>query len=183
MVIKKQKFKYLNFTMMNGNVKLKKTGFTLIELLLVIVILAVILAVFLPLSTKSFRSLQLLDSTRNIISLMKYLQNKAILERETYSLDFDTAISCYSVSVKRNGHFEEFKEIKTSLLSKKSLGPSLKIELLVVKQKNFLDKEKSSICFYPDGSIDASELILVNSLGEKIAIRTSLWGKIDVIKK
>lgn len=161
----------------------KRAGFTLIELLVVIVIFSIILAVFLPLSIKSFRSLQLLDSTRNITSLMRYLQDKAILERKTYSLDFDIMASCYSVSAKTDGHFKEFKEIKTALLSKKSLGSNLKIESLVIKQEKFLDKEKSSIYFYPDGSIDEVILVLTNSLGEKITIETNLSGKIDVIRE
>ncbi len=158
-------------------------AFTFIELLIVILILGVILAISLPLSIKSFRSLQLVDTTRSITSIMRYIQNKSILERKIYSFNFDTVDFRYSVSVKTDGKFEEFKEIKTSLLSKKSLGPNLKIDSLVVKQDDFLDKEKSSIYFYPDGSIDEARLILCNSLNEQIIIKTNLSGKVNVIKE
>jgi prepilin-type N-terminal cleavage/methylation domain-containing protein len=182
-IIKDGKLKDFTFNRRSSKNDLSLRGFTLIELLTVIVILGIILAAFLPLSMKSFRSLQLIDASRSITSLMRYIQNKAILERKTYSLDFNVKDSSYSVSVEADGVFEEFKQIKTSLLSKKSLGQNLKIDSLVIKQEDFLDKEKSSIYFYPDGSADESRLILSNASGEKIIIETSLTGKINVVNE
>lgn len=161
---------------------MNRKGFTLIELLVVIFILGMILAVFVPVSIKSFRSIQLTDAVKNITSQMRYLQNKAILEKTTYSLDFDVKNSCYWAGVKEEDS-EKFKEVKDSLLSKKKLENNLKIESLVVKQEGFLDEEKSSICFYPDGSIDEAEIILVNSWNEKLVIKTGVSGRIDVVEQ
>lgn len=158
-------------------------AFTLIEILTVVIIIGIVLAAALPLSIRSFRNLQLIDTARSMTSLMRYVQNKAILEGRTYRIGFDLAGSSYAVSVQTNGNFEDFEKVKTSLLSKKNLGHNLKIEYLAIKKEDFLDEDKSSLYFYPDGSMDEAQLVLSNTQDEKIIIETSLSGKINVIEE
>lgn len=148
-----------------------------------LLIFGMIFTVLLPVSVKSFRSLQLVDTVRNITSLMRYIQNKAIIEAKVYSFDVDIENSTYSFSTQTNGIFEKMKETKTSLLSKKKIVSKLKIDSLLVKQKDFSAKEKSSICFYPDGSIDEAVFVLSNYWDEKIVIETNLSGSINVNNK
>ncbi|MFH1857130.1 MAG: prepilin-type N-terminal cleavage/methylation domain-containing protein [Candidatus Omnitrophota bacterium] len=157
-----------------------KQAFTLIELLMALLILSIILAVFVPLSTKSFKNLQLTDTAKSIISIMKYLQNKAVLEGKIYRLDFDLENTAYSVSVQIEEEANKFQEVKTSLLSKKKLTANLKIESLVIKHDDVRDEEETSVYFYLDGSMDEAEIVLAGCGGEKIAIQTNLSGEISV---
>lgn len=157
-------------------------GFTLIELLMVVFILGMIVSVFVPVSIKSFRGIQLTDSVRNITSQMRYMRDKAILEKEIYSLDFDVKNSCYLTRVKKEDT-GKFREAKDLLLSKRKLPNNLKIESIVVKQEDFSNEEKSSICFYPDGSIDEAELVLISPWNEKVMVKTDVSGRINVIEE
>ena len=159
------------------------SGFTLIELLIVILIFGMILAVLIPVSTRSFKNLQLAEVARNIVSVMKYVQNKSISEVKTYVLEFNVEENSYLVGAEKGENREEFEKIKSSLLANRKLPESIKIESLFIKQEDFLDKEKSFIYFYPDGSMDEAELILVSSWGEKLKITTTISGKINVVEE
>lgn len=178
---RKLKFKHLNWLTGKLANPLTQKGFTLIELLLVIMIFGMILTAVVPVSVKSFRSLQLTSTAGRVVVVMRYAQNRAIIEKRIYKIDFNAQESCYSVSAAGRENSENFKTIKNSLLSKKKLPDNLKIESLFIKQEDFMDKQGSSIYLYPDGSMDETELVLVSSLNEKIVIITMLSGKIKII--
>ena len=65
------------------------TGFTLIELIIVSAIIAVLIAVSSPLFRNTFRDLELKDSAYNVGKIIRYGQQRAIIEEKRYRLLFD----------------------------------------------------------------------------------------------
>jgi len=74
-------------------------AFTLIELIVVVAIIAVMIAVSSPLFIKTFRDLELKDAAYNVSKIIRYGQQRAIIEENRYRLLFDFDNSSYRLQI------------------------------------------------------------------------------------
>lgn len=127
-----------------------RLGFTLIELTIVIIIVGVLSALTIPLFRNSFTSAQLSNCAYNLSHLMRYAQERSIVERVNYQLNFDPQLTQFWLTKEQNpltpGNY-----IRLS-------GKPGKINRLPEKIK--VETEKYIVNIYPDGKIDKTVIYL-----------------------
>ena len=125
-----------------------KKAFTLIELLLVIIIIGILINVALPVLRVNFDKLQLESFSSRLLSLMNYLQQRAVAEGKIIFLDLDPDNKIYWVQRKDE-----------SKLGTYSIPPDLTVTV-----------PENKVAFYPDGSMDKITITINNRLGQSIGI-------------
>ncbi len=74
-------------------------AFTLIELIIVAAIIGALIAVSTPLFRDTFRDLELKDAAYNVSKIIRYGQERAIIEETSYRLLFDFDKSSYGLRI------------------------------------------------------------------------------------
>ncbi|MCM8779518.1 MAG: hypothetical protein NC834_07055 [Candidatus Omnitrophica bacterium] len=121
-----------------------KLGFTFVELFLVILLIGVIVLLALPRFRPTFSSLELLNFSRKVSSLMRYAQSKAIAEGEVI----------YFLHNEKDNFFfltRDSPESKEREILEKKFFLSIPESIKVVFS------EAKEFVFLPDGSIDFVE--------------------------
>ncbi len=136
-----------------------KRGFTYIELLLVIIILGILTSISAPSFKNSFNDLKLNNSAKRIAILIKQLQAHAFSRTEIFCLEVRSQEGVLQPLSKVNFRWQPLKtrDIKTVILPQG-------INLLLSP------KDKMRIYFYPDGSIDKTDVILESGKNRKIIL-------------
>jgi len=140
---------------------LKNKGFTFVELILVTVIILVLVGLSTPLFRKPFRNIQLKNTCRNLVQLMRYGQAKTIAERRLSRVNLDVGKGIFWLTVQDDTSPAEFKRIK------ERRGRTFKIP-----DNISIDSEISFITFYPDGSSDKAEIKISDNKGKAFIITT-----------
>ena len=157
------------------------TGFTLIELIIVASIIVVLVAVSTPRFRNTFRDLQLKDAAYNISKLIKYGQERAIIEERKYKLIFDFDKRFYLLFVEteegakeQSSREEESTPEDTSSSNKgweKATG-RFGGYFYLPEGINFKG-DKDKIIFLPNGRCDKISLYLINKKNKIIEIKTN----------
>lgn len=145
------------------------SGFTLIELLLIVITISVLAGLTAPLLRGSYSRAELKKHSQQIVSLMRYLQNKAIAERKICRLDFDLEKKTFWAREKEPFSQDDFARIEDRWGRTFKLAPDTIIEI-----------QKPFVTFYPNGSSDERRITLTNKRGESFSITTQ--KKIGYIK-
>lgn len=162
--------------------KYREQAFTLLEILIVILIMGVLTTISIPLVSTSFANFQFINSSKNIISLMRYARERSILERVNYRLAFNIDAGTYCLLFQKSP-FEEPDRYK---IEESSLGKKYQLpEGVTIERIEFLEEVNSSefITFYPDGSADSVNIYLCNDKGESLIISTQIAGQIKIVKE
>ncbi|MBI4336026.1 MAG: hypothetical protein HY589_05165 [Candidatus Omnitrophica bacterium] len=138
-------------------------GFTLIELLIVGAVILALVSISSPLFQKSFADLQLRQTASNIARFAGLAQQRAIIDRRIYKLQFD------------------FEERSYRLFFAGGEGQAVKFESprdrfgrrFLIPEGLQMSGQTREALFYPDGKCDVIELGLKNKNGKFLVIATT----------
>ncbi|MBI4436824.1 MAG: GspH/FimT family pseudopilin [Candidatus Omnitrophica bacterium] len=137
------------------------TGFTFIEIMMVIVILAIFVSLTTPRFRTTYLDLELSNHARRLAKLLNYAQERAVIEGKTYRLQVDLIEKRYWLTtesaVEEEGKFERLAG-RYGRTTQLPFGISLEFE-------------KEEIFFYPDGSSDPFTLSLRNEEGKQLMLK------------
>lgn len=114
-------------------------SFTLLELLVVILIISIALGFLTPLFRKTFLDIQLNSSAQDIVSLMRYAQQRAIIENVSFRLNLDTENGSYWLTMEESDK-QSYSKLRGNFGRLYTIAGELKMEA-----------RESSVDFYPDG--------------------------------
>lgn len=150
---------------MNG-----KKGFTFIELMLVVITIGIILGLSIPLFRRTFTDLQLENLTQSMAQLMRYAQERAIVERFPYRINFDFDKGRYWVAVGSDAFDPNTFQ---------RLGGRFG-RVYVVPNGISIDGEDGALTFYPDGRADRGCIYLTDQKQTFYTLTTQ--GRIGSVK-
>lgn len=168
----------------------RPAGFTLIELIIVAAIILVLVAVSTPLFRATFRDLKLKDAAYNLSKLIKYGQQRAIIEEKRYRLLFDFEKRAYYLRVEN----EEPQEGESSASAKgesASGGEGEAVfswkkvtgrfgEYFYLPEGVSLKADIDKITFLPNGRCDKISIYVINQKNKTIEIKTD--GRAGYVK-
>ena len=158
----------------------RRAGFTLIELVIVAAIILVLVAVSSPLFRATIRDLELQDATYNLSKLIKYGQQRAIIEEKKYRLLFDFDKGTYHLLVE-----EEKEEAATEGKSSSGTGSTSASgggwkkttgrfgEYFYLPKGVKFKGETDRITFLPSGRCDKITLYVVGQKNKALEIKTN----------
>lgn len=126
-------------------------GFTLIELMVVIVILALTAAVVLP-RLPSGEATKLKSSARNLASGLRFLNDQAIITKDTYRLKLNVTDSSTSI-VKLSSIGDELPP-DDQFMNRRLIEEGISIEDVIVPRQGTVTEGEVIIPFGPGGSPD-----------------------------
>lgn len=138
------------------------SGFTLLELTIVVIIVAILGALSLPIFKNSLFNIQLSNTAHNLSHLMRYAQERSIVERINYQLNFDPQLISFWLTKEPN-------PLMGGAYSRLS-GKIGKITILPQGIK--IETEKYLVNFYPDGKIDKTLIYISDDKGRYFTITT-----------
>ena len=165
-------------------------GFTLIELVIVATIIVVLVAVSSPRFRATFRNIELKDAAYNIGKLIKYGQQRAIIEEKKYKLLFDFEKGAYHLLLED----ERVKEAEVTAPIEGESLPGEEVEA-VPKWRKITGRfggyfylpegitfkgEADKITFLPNGRCDKISLFIVNQKNKTYKIQTN--GRAGYVK-
>ena len=167
------------------------TGFTLIELVIVATIILILVAVSTPRFRSTFSDLELRDTSYNIGKIIKYAQQRAILEERRYRAVFDFENRSYRLLVESG---EGKSSAEPASYAEGASAPGGDWERVTGRfGENFYLPEgvrfkgdKDKMTFLPNGRCDKSSIYVINKRNKVIEIRTTGragYVEISTIKK
>ena len=150
-------------------VKGKRPGFTFIELMLVAILIGVIVGISTPIFRRTFGHLQLDSTCHNIAKLMRYVQQRAVVERGAYRLKFDSSRRTYWLEVERAEEgpllkSKGFEPVKGRFGKRYPIPRGISV--------TFREEMASAITFYPDGQADKVALYITDKKGKSYTLIT-----------
>ena len=132
------------------------TGFTLIELALVTLLILILIGLSTPPFRRTFSNLSLKNSAYNISNLINYGQEKAIIERKNFKLNFDIQSSRYWLS-EWNDSIEppDYTRLSGRFGRTFTLPQGLSFKI-----------SRTELILYPDGHSDEMNIDIFNTKGE-----------------
>ena len=97
---------------------INRQGFALIELIFVSVILLALLGMAVPHLNRTYPYYALMSNGKDLAALMRYSQNRAIVEQTRYRLNLDLEKNIYWITRPGNSTDnpeEDYRQVKTSL--------------------------------------------------------------------
>ncbi|MCD6459239.1 prepilin-type N-terminal cleavage/methylation domain-containing protein [bacterium] len=162
-----------------------KRGFTLLELSMVILIISIIVAISTPKFRSTFQTIQFRNTVYNIVKLMNYARDRAIIERKPFRVRFFEDDSSFCLETVK----EEEKEDKKRYYRRKR-EPEFVVVHGNVGQKLFFPAEVTfdidepsrgeSVTFYPDGQAQECVIYIEDSRDNVFTITTK--GSVGFIK-
>ena len=153
------------------------TGFTLFELLIVISIIMIVLGLSMPLFRKTFSDIKLSATVSDIVSLMRYAQERAIVQGVVFRLNFDTEKGEYWLTKAK-------QEDSKSMVTFENVPGKFGRHLSVSEDLTLVGLEASSIDFYPDGEISQGKVTLnnTNKKSSTITVTPNAGNSISIIE-
>ena len=164
-----------------------KRGFTLLELSMVILVVSIVVAISTPRFRSTYQTIQFRNTVYNIVKLMNYARDRAIIERQPFRVHFsedDGSFCLETIKVE-----EEEDKKKTSYYRRKR-EPEYVIVQGSVGQKIFFpagitfDIDEPSrgetVTFYPDGQVEEC-VIYIRDAGDNIFTITTK-GSVGFVK-
>lgn len=154
-----------------NNVRLESiqsSGFTLLELLVVVLIISISLGLTTPIFRKTFSNVQLTSIGSEVLSLMRYARERAIVEKTILRFNLSKDGKVFWLTKKRTDE-EIFGKLNGKFGREFVLPRDLKIESKI-----------EAVDFYPDGEINESVIEISNSEGKTITVVTKANGRIAI---
>ena len=150
-----------------------KKAFTLIELIIVAAIIAVLVAVSSPLFIATFRDLELKDAAYNLSKLIRYGQERAIIEEKRYRLLFDFEKRAYYLLAEdEKGEEREFAAGGRPASGWKKVTGRFGGYFYLPEGVKF-KSDKDKITFLPNGRCDRISVYIINQKNKTIEIKTN----------
>lgn len=141
----------------------RKFGFTLLELMLVVCIIAVLAGFSFPLIKKTVKTAEFRAAADKVYLFLDYAKTQSIIQNMILEAKL------------------ELDERKLVLLSKASATGEEKLLGTDIFGKFDVKLEPERIIFYPDGTLDAFELVILDARGRKALISSQgIDGKITL---
>lgn len=147
MALSKKGFTSLKAAGQFGGGKRSCAGFTLIELLVVVLIISITLGLSMPLFRKTFYGIQLSLCAEDMVSFMRYVRERAVVENTQIRFTLDAKEKKYWLS-KKDAESGEFIRMKGKYGSY-AIADDVEIE-----------SRDTIIDFYPDGSTSSAKIIM-----------------------
>lgn len=164
---------------------LKNSAFTLIELTLVTVIILVLVGLSIPLFRNTFSALSAKDAAFNISKLANYAQEKAIIDKNSYSIIFDFNRRQYQLfGLKRSGEKLSYAQVPGRFGRAFSLPQGIyfydpKSDVTLQPGEEY----KKQALFYPDGRSDELSIDIIDRKGNGYSITLKGFGSPAQIKE
>ena len=161
----------------------EKGGFTLLEMVVVLMIVMLMTAAVLPMYQGSVTWVRRDRATRDVLSYMKYAQERAIVDVTEYRFYLDTEKGAYWLmrDEGKKDDKEVFSEVKDAGATRTYLPESLAFDR--PKARTDKDRKAHFISFYPGGACDYATVTMKYDQTDKITIKTKgRLGQLDVDK-
>lgn len=151
-------------------------GFTLIELLIVIFIISITLGLALPQFRKTFTDMKLHTTAQDMVSLIRFAQERSAVENIMVRLNLDGAEGRYWLTM-------AIKDQKSTAWNFEKLGGNFGREYKIPEDLK-METEGRSIDFYPDGDMGKGRITIANTNQRStvIVLSPGSANKIQVIE-
>ena len=154
----------------------KHKGFTFIELLIVIAIIGILSGVVIPNLKVTHSNFRLDSFVKDIYYLTKYLQISAISYGRIYRLDIVQAQGDRAIFLaKYKNKNAEFVPVEKRFAKEYKLPQDAEIFSIE-------PADRTSIFFYPEGSMDNTTIVFKNQFGKEISLILKRTGTTMQIK-
>ena len=142
-------------------------GFTLIEIMVVVGIIGLIMAVGVPTLYNMFHKTGFRKSVSDFQEVCVAARHQAILQSVTTTVVFHPHEGRCEVGGSADG-------VAGGLAHSAKLEDGAQIEGLGISGRDYTDEEVAQIQFYPNGTCDEMQLILLSEKGDRIGIETEI---------
>jgi len=140
-------------------------AFTLVELLLVIVVISVLAGISVPRFRRTYSDIRLASSAQDLASLMKYAQERAIMDGISFKIEFDISGKEYRL-LRETEPFSGVYEREKGIHGRAKHIPS----------DISFDVSAGETVFLPDGRTYPVKIYLKNRNGKKKVLSTERAG-------
>jgi prepilin-type N-terminal cleavage/methylation domain-containing protein len=152
-----------------------EAGFSLLELIVVLGLLTIITASVVPVFSGALTSVRKQHHIRDMLAVMHYAQNRAVLDTLEYRLYMDIDVNAYWLE--RYAGEEEGEAVFTELLERETSRHTLPEGLVMLKpDAHEAGKSLFYLGFYPSGACDWG-VIVVEDEREGTVLRIESTGR------
>jgi type II secretion system protein H len=148
---------------------MSRIGFTLIEILLVLVIMGIVLALAVPDMSKAYQHLQLNKTSEDLLDLSRWAQAMAMQQGRIYALAFSGNRRSYKIERTQTTDDEEdqadLEPVQGAAGKMHDIPDAVHLETM-----------NATVNFYPDGSVDPTDIRLNTSSQKTVLSSTVLRG-------
>lgn len=177
-----------------------ESGFTLIELMVVILLIAILSAMILPEMKGTFGDALLRSSGRDLVNVFSLAYSRAVSLNQVHVVRFDPAQRKYSLERRARGRgpSAEFAPLKDVTGSSGHWDQRILIELVKpgegssdqpppesppVPEAQSAPPQPEAITFYPDGTADATEVLLRDQAGYGLRLHVNpITSRVEVLE-
>lgn len=171
----------------------RRAGFTLTELMVVIVIIGIMTALMIPEMKGSFQDALLRSSSRDLVNVFDLAYSRAVSLHQVRRVRFEEQSGRYEVQKQIQGQGEDvFVPVDDVPENKGQLDSRISIEFH--QSGEFTSGDNSSvevtsgpvepmIAFYPDGTADASAMVLRDRQGYRLLLQINpITARVHVVE-
>lgn len=150
--------------------RLAMTGFTLVEQLIVIALIVAVVGFGAIQMSHTFQSNSSEHAVKDLTSVLRFLQMKAIEEGRIYQLSISEDERSLTVKREEKGQ-DELMPFKSSLIQSVRFGKSLRLSL----------ERDQNLFFYPDGFSSKNRFVITKSNQDRITLELkNRLGSVEV---